>query len=92
MKLLNLFLALLNLVYYIIISPVYLPYKLHKYYNTKKWRRNPKVGDKCYFINMFGSKTIGYIDRIDNGKVLFKTKSLNSSSSQWIEVSELNAI
>lgn len=69
-----------------------MPYKLHKYYDTKKWRQNPKVGDKCYFINILGGKTIGYIDEIDNGKVLFKTKSLNSNSSQWIDVSELNAL
>jgi len=41
MKLLQLLLALLNLVYYIIISPVYLPYKIYKYYNTKKWRKKP---------------------------------------------------
>ena len=92
MKLLQLFLALLNLVYYIIISPVYIPYELHKYYRNKKWRENPQIGDACYFVNILGGKTVGYIDEVDNESVLFKTKSFRSASYQWMDVSELNVL
>ena len=65
---------------------------LFKKYKNKKWRKEAKVDDKCYFINVFNTKTWGWIDRIENEKVLFKTKNLDSSSSQWIDIGELNAL
>uniref|UniRef100_A0A6M3XEV3 Uncharacterized protein n=1 Tax=viral metagenome TaxID=1070528 RepID=A0A6M3XEV3_9ZZZZ len=31
----------------------------------KRWRKNPQVGDKVYFINIFGEKVRGEITNIN---------------------------
>lgn len=90
MKLLYLIEVLMNIVFYIIISPVYVPYLLYKWRINIKWRRSAKVGDKCYFNNILDTKTRCTIEMVKKNKTEVMVKALGFSySTQWIELSDL---
>lgn len=85
MKLITLILSLigliLNSIYYVLISPI----TIYRWKKAKDWRKNAKVGDKCYFKNMLGTKTEVKIHRIEEGIALIK----DSNYSQWKEINKL---
>lgn len=55
-----------------------------------RWRKRAKVGDRAYFINIMGGRTVGTIQKMDkHGKVHFVTKSFSGGSSQWLPLSSL---
>lgn len=53
---------------------------------ANRWRKNAKVGDRAYFVNILGTKTVGKITRFyKDGDVGFET----SNSSQGISLKSL---
>jgi hypothetical protein len=85
--LINLFGLFLDFVYYVVSSPYCIVVLPIRYYKTKKWRKNPSVGDRCYFKNMLGDKTVVIIKDIDpeTGRVLI----VDSCFSRWSNVGYL---
>jgi hypothetical protein len=43
---------------------------------AKRWRKEIKIGDRCYFINMMNEPTYGTVERLfDSGEVGIRTTS-----------------
>lgn len=50
--------------------------ELPKEYIANRWRKNVKVGDRAYFINLMETRTYGNVTKIyKNGEVGFKTSN-----------------
>ena len=94
MKLINLLLALLNLIFYVIASPVLVPLEIYKWSKNKKWRKNVKVGDECFFINLLQKRSYGKVTAISEDKVKARVerKDFGSSSSGWYEIDGLRIV
>jgi len=68
--------TILNMIFYIIISPGL----LIRYYINRKARKVVEVGDHGRFKNLMGSYTNYTVENIDGDKLCIKT----SNSTQWI--------
>lgn len=94
MKLLALLLALLGFlldaVYYIICSPYLIPRHFYRRHVNREWRKNVKVGDRCYFYNILGTRSYFTIERIseDGKKVLCSTGGV----AMWNDIKDLAKI
>ena len=85
------------------LSIILLPFRLLDYITigfwrnrkVKAWRKNPKVGDKVYFINALGNKTEAVIENIDradkkNRGAQIVSKTFSSTAYQWMELDRLH--
>lgn len=63
----------------------YIFFDLPREITAKKWRNNISVGDKAYFINIFGNKTRVEIEKVNKYDCQVHRKSLYSSSSSTID-------
>lgn len=55
-----------------------------------RWRKRAKVGDRAYFINIMGGRSVGTIEKFyKDGQVRFVTKTFSGGSSQAMPLSHL---
>lgn len=89
MQLIKLILFLFNVIYYIITFP----YQLYKMHINSKWRKNIKVGDRAFFINVTRGKTYGKIESIlaDKKSVGFGSTS-RMYTYQIIDIANLKIV
>lgn len=86
----------------VILSIITLPFRLLDYIfigfwverKAKKWRKNPKVGDKVYFNNIVGGKTEATIKKLDrkdakNRGARIESRGFASRTSRWMELDDL---
>lgn len=61
---------------------------------NKKWRKNIKVVDKCFFVNILGTKTSSVIkDIAPTGLVhIESTLGMRSIAYQWMEPEKLRIV
>lgn len=52
----------------------------------------PKVGDRCYFINIMGTRTIFTIDKIEDDKLHCVSRSTYGDSSRWLKREQVSRI
>ena len=76
---------ILNLIYGILI----LPYTVVIHFRNRKWRKNPQVGDRCFYKNVLGSMTTCIINKVDGDRVYITTNLGMSTSSQWSTIEGL---
>ncbi len=92
MKLIKLIFALLgiifDLVYYIIASPVIVPVSIYKWHRNKVWRKNVKVGDRCFFINGLSKRTYGEVTGLSGNRAGLKM----NNASGWYDINILRKI
>lgn len=98
MKLIHLLIVvfniLFNIIFYIIASPFFIPFEIYKWYKNKKWRKNIKVGDRCFYINFLEKRSYGYVADISENKLKarIERKSLMGSSSDWHQINDLKIV
>jgi hypothetical protein len=98
MKLINLiiglFNVLLNIVYYLVASPVLIPLEIYKWSKNRKWRKNVNVDDKCFYINIMGTRSYGKVTAIseDKLKARVERREHGSYSSGWYEIDGLRVV
>ena len=83
-----LFNVLLNVIYYIVSSPVLIPFGIYKCSKNRKWRKNIKVGDRCFFINSIEERSYGDVTAISDDKLRARVemKDFGSRSVGWYEI------
>lgn len=71
--------------------PVLIPLEIHKWSKNRNWRKNVKVGDRCFFINLLEKRSYGNVAAIseDKLKARVERKNFGSSSSGWYEIDSL---
>lgn len=52
----------------------------------------PKVGDRCYFINIMGTRTVFTIDEIEDDKLHCIHRDSYGRSSQWLKRDQVSRI
>ena len=90
MKLISLLLRFLNVIYYIITFPFVAPLFIYKQIKIYRWRKNPQIGDKVYFINILNTKSIRTIKALNDDKTMAGIES--SNSYQWMAIRDLKPL
>ena len=70
---------ILNLIYGIIM----LPYTVTIHFKNRRWRKNPQVGDTCFYKNLLGTQTHCEIHDIDGDRVFIISRGGIGTSRQW---------
>jgi hypothetical protein len=82
------------IVYYIIASPVLTTIQIYKWNKNRKWRKNVKVGDYCFFKNVFGIKMYGYVATLSNDAKSVRVESIGfvSCTYRWHNIDHLSIV
>lgn len=64
-------------------------WKIAKENKIKRWRKNLKIGDRGFFVNMLSGKTFFEVKDVDGDEVRIESKHWSSSSVQWMQKKEL---
>ena len=88
------FLGFLNLICYIIVSPVLAPLELYRWSKNTQWRKVVKVNDRCFFVNALNKRSYGEIKAIsDDGlRVRIERQDMGSKSSGWHDIKYLKIV
>lgn len=81
------------IIFYVFFYIITSPYQLYKIYKNIKFRKNIKVGDRAFFINVQGTKTYGKVEIITEDGLKAGFGSLGIPYSyQFIDINLLKII
>ncbi len=77
--------AFVNIIFYILASPYLIPLGIIRYNINRRWRKNVKAGDVCYFINKHNDKQrcviLGIADSKKTARVEWLTNDVRKYST-----------
>ncbi len=75
--------AFVNIIFYILASPYLIPLGIIRYNINRRWRKNVKAGDVCYFINKHNDKQRCVILGIADSKKTARVE-YSSGANGWL--------
>ena len=83
MRLIGLLFAIIGWILNLIYGIIMLPYTVVIHFKNRKWRKDPQVGDRCFYKNLLGTQTYCDIKEIDGEKVYIQSSGGLGVSLQW---------